>query len=178
MITSVNRSAFTTGRFQIVLREDLPKDFVNHILTQSFKSGAEIWSLILTLQSDQLGTIPKGDESSKGASIAGERSKTPLPMEALLLAFFSATVFEIFEHMDESSWRKGESDGLFENMAAIRRSLSQNPSAVAKSIETVRTAFGLSSSQECLSSLQSRRRFGPADEGAGSKIQLPLTPCF
>ena len=135
---------------------DLPKDFINHILSQSLSSADEIWALISRLQADQRDGLRKGNEVASGPLSEGERSNMSLPMETLLLVFFYATAFEIFERMDETIWRKGESDGLFEGMAAIRRGLSQTPSVVANSIETIRVAFGLRPSQECLSSTAKR----------------------
>jgi hypothetical protein len=54
------------------------------------------------------------------------------------------TVLELFETMDEARWRKGEDDGLFEQLALVRRSISQNPDLVAETIARIRSAFGLS----------------------------------
>jgi hypothetical protein len=65
---------------------------------------------------------------------------------------FSVTVLELFERLDEVSWRKGEDEGLFETLAAVRRSISQNPSLVVEAIARVRSAFGLSVRGESASS--------------------------
>lgn len=131
---------------------DLPKDFINHILSLPLSSADEIWILLSRLRADQWDALRRDKEVVSSPVIEGERSKMSLLMETLLLVFFYSTTFEIFELMDETIWRKGESEGLFEDLAAIRRGLSQTPSVVANSIDTIRVAFGLRPSEERLSS--------------------------
>jgi hypothetical protein len=94
-----------------------------------------MWELIKVLEGDQ----PVG-----GADKDGTGKKTPLPTETLLYIYFLVTVLELFETMDEARWRKGEDDGLFEQLALVRRSISQNPDLVAETIARIRSAFGLS----------------------------------
>jgi hypothetical protein len=114
---------------------DLPRTFVRHVLVDPPQSGADIWELIEDLEGDELAGTPEKD---------GEVRKMPLPTEALLYMYFAVTVLELFERMDEASWRKGEDEGLFETLAAVRRSISQNPSFVVEAIAHSSSAFGLS----------------------------------
>jgi hypothetical protein len=114
-------------------QKDLPRGFVNHLLKFSPKSCVDIWALISILEGDQ-----PADASKKA-----DASKVSLPTEALQFAYFSATVLEIFESMDERRWRTGEAGGLFEELAVVRRSLSQNPTLVAETIARIRAGLGL-----------------------------------
>ncbi len=125
-------------------RPDLPRNFVNHLEACSPKSGADLWRLISILEGDQSVAAP----TNEGAP------KTALPTEALLFAYFSVTVLEIFEQMDEASWRKGEDDGLFEDLSAVRRSLLQNPKLVVNEIARIRLSFGLPPVQRGASAAQ------------------------
>ena len=113
---------------------------VNHLLARSPNGCAEIWALISALEADQF---------ARSLRSAGS-PKTPSPTEALLLAYFSVTVLEIFARINEPSWRRGENDGLFEELAVVRRSLSQNPALIAQSIAQIRTSFGLAPFRERL----------------------------
>ncbi|MBS1854375.1 MAG: hypothetical protein JST11_03340 [Acidobacteria bacterium] len=113
---------------------DLSRNFVSHLLADPPDSGTGIWKLIDVLEYDQ---------SAGNAHNGGAAQKTPLPTEALLYMYFSVTVLELFESMDEARWRKGEEHGLFEQLAIVRRSISQNPHLVAETIARTRSAFGL-----------------------------------
>lgn len=113
---------------------DLSRNFVSHLLAGPPDSGTEMWKLIDVLERDQ---------SAGGADNGGATKKTTMPTEALLYMYFSVTILELFERMDEAWWRKGQDNGLFERLAVVRRSISQNPELAAETIAYVRSAFGL-----------------------------------
>jgi hypothetical protein len=113
---------------------DLSRNFASHLLADPPNSRTGMWKLIEVLERDQ---------SAESADKGGAAKKTPLPTEALLYVYFSVTVLELFERMDEAWWRKGEDNGLFEQLAVVRRSISQNPELVAETIARIRSAFGL-----------------------------------
>ena len=112
---------------------DLSRNFLSHMLADPPNSGTEMWKLIEVLEHDQ---------SAGSADKDGAAKNTPLQIEALLYMYFSVTVLELFKRMDEACWRKRENDGLFEQLAAVRRSISQNPRLVAETIARIRSAFG------------------------------------
>jgi hypothetical protein len=116
-------------------RADLPRDFINHLAGMSPNTRAALWELVGVLENDQGAAVRKD----------GRPLVTALPTEALLFAYFSVTVLEVFEEMDESRWLKGEDDGLFEELANVRRSLSRNPTLIAETIAGIRRFFGLQS---------------------------------
>jgi len=113
---------------------DLSRNFVGHLLADPPDSRTGMWKLIEVLERGQ-----SAGSADKGVAT----KKTPLPTEALLYMYFSVTVLELFERMDEARWRKGEHDGLFEQLAGVRRSISQNPELGAETIARIRSAFGL-----------------------------------
>jgi len=67
-----------------------------------------------------------------------------------MLTFFYATVSEVFKVLDQASWQAGERRGLFEQMAAIRRSLTQDAATTASLIEAARQEFNLTSTEQWL----------------------------
>jgi len=115
-------------------QRDLPPKFTSHVLGASPDTGSDIWKLIDALEGDQSAASPGKD---------GAARTTPLPTEALLYMYFSVTVLELFERMDEAVWRKGEAEGLFEQLAGVRRSISQNPALVSQTLARIRAEFGL-----------------------------------
>jgi hypothetical protein len=128
---------------------DLPKSFVGEILSAEVWTREQIWRLIARLRAYQHESKDGVSEPSSNGS-EGASSSAPLPLEALMVAFFYVTLLEIFEKMDQVSWTIGEQKGLFDRMAAIRRSLSQDPMTTANAIDAVRAEFSLLSSEECL----------------------------
>jgi hypothetical protein len=114
---------------------DLSPTFLSHVLVDPPRRPADIWKLIEALESDQPSRMPDNDGASR---------KTPLATEALLYMYFAVTMLELFGSMDEARWLKGESEGLFDRLASVRRSISQNPRFVVEAIAAIRSTFGLS----------------------------------
>jgi hypothetical protein len=114
-------------------RPTVSKEFLQLFLTPPPATVEDLWKMISALELAQ--------------SLAGEtdedRRVAALPTEALLFLYFAVTILDIFENMDESRWMKGEDDGVFDTLAAARRSLSQHPPLAAERIAVIRNSFGL-----------------------------------
>lgn len=121
----------------------------------------EMWALLAMLRAYQTQSNGNGLREAEDTS-ENAPSKATLPLEALMLTFFYATVSKVFKALDEASWQAGERSGLFERMAAIRRSLMQDAATMASSIDAARQEFKLASAAQWL---------GTVASGGGGKAQ-------
>jgi len=127
----------------------LPRSFINDVLSAKVSNVDDMWALITTLRIYQ--TQPSRNSPSDAEETSeNSPSKATLPLEALMLTFFYATVSEVFKVLDQASWQAGERRGLFEQMAAIRRSLTQDAATTASLIEAARQEFNLTSTEQWL----------------------------
>jgi hypothetical protein len=144
----------------------LPRSLINDMLSATVSDVYAMWALVARLRAYQAQLKGNGsrevEETSENAV-----SNSTLTLEALMLTFFYVTVSEMFKALDEASWLASERSGLFEQMAAIRRSLTQDAATTASSIEAARQEFKLASAEQWLGTMASggseKEKFLPAE---------------
>jgi hypothetical protein len=104
-----------------------PVAFLSLLSAPPIKTTVDLWNSISILEA----LVPSADTDS------------PAPREALLFLYFSAMLVELFSKMDEPLWLKGEDEGLFERLAAVRRTLANNAVLAAENLAAIRIIFGL-----------------------------------